>query len=178
MNVVATITRIFSERVSEASAIAFGVAKPDGLIAAERELLEINAKNSEALARLRQISERVDFQKVGEDLLGSEHDALEAERGKLNCEVESRRHRSSALHRQIATIMPDHARALGLALAPSRRRAAERLIKAVDLAEEALRAIGDSNKILSEAGLSPPRSFPVPYSDAMKGLAGKILKET
>ena len=180
MNFIAAIQKMLPGplRGSDVDAIVAAVIKPVALNDAECALAENVALEASLTKRQGEIAERLNFQSpLRTAVLKVEHDALVAENVDLNRQVIDLRDRARELRAQIASLMPEYARSVAVALAPFRVSVAEQLADAVALAEQALADISESNKTLIAVGMSPPAAFALPYAAALKGLSDKILKE-
>jgi hypothetical protein len=179
MNLIAAISTLLPAAPSSGvAAIVAGVRKSAGLIEAESALAENSAAEVAATKRLSEIAERLDIKSSLRTIFKDERDALESERSDLRREADERRSRAVDLRRLVAELMPEYARSVSVALSTFRRLAAEQLIDAVLMAEEAMTDIAISNRALLSVGFSPPGAFALPYSVAARELAYRILKET
>lgn len=182
MNLVATLAKLMLPSLIclGVDAIVAGVAKPIALHDAECALSERVSLEATLTKRLGEIAERLNFRSPLPRMVLSrtEQDELEAESALLNRQILDARNEASELRRRVVQLMPEYARAVAAALAPFRRSAAEQLLDAVGLAEQALSDIDKSNRALAEVGIASTAAFPLPLAAALKSLAEKVILET
>ncbi|MGX1321812.1 hypothetical protein AB7M17_005265 [Bradyrhizobium sp. USDA 377] len=182
MTVVASLSKLLPSSLicPGVESIVAAVAKPIALHDAERALAERVAFEASLTKRLGEIEERLNFRSPLPRMVLSktEQDELEAERIVLNRKVLNARTEAGELRRQVAGLMQEHARSVAASLAPFRRSAAEQLLDAVSLAEQALADIDKSNKALTSVGIAPPAAFALPLAAALKALAEKVIMES
>jgi chromosome segregation ATPase len=182
MSFAATFQAMIAKAVpprSEVDAIVASVVKAPEIIAAEREFAENAAARQAAAKRLAEIFERLNFKSpVRRTLFAQEQNQLEAERADLNRKVSELTANARRLQSQIANLTPAYARCVAAALVEFRSRAAEQLLDSVSAAEAALDDLRQSNKALMAVGMTPAGAFAMPYAEALKGLATKVLNES
>lgn len=178
MNVVAAISKLLPPSLvcPGVDSIVAAVIKPVALQDAERALSERAALEASLTRRLEEIAERLSYRSP-KILFENEQRKLEAERAAIGDQIAGLRNEANDLRRQVAALMPAHARSVAAALNPFRRSAAEQLLDAVGLAEQALADIDQSNKALNSVGMTPPAAFALPYAAALRALADKVASE-
>src|SRR6476646_4959571 len=179
MNLIEAVQRLLpAPQRTSVERIVDAVPKPADLLKAERDLAENLQLAASLTKRQGAIAERLNVQApIRASLLKVDQDALVAENNEINRKLIDLRSRAGELRAHLASLLPDHARAVAIALNPFRRSAAEQLADGVSQVEQALSDIAESNKALFALGLTPPAAFSLPYSKAMKALSDKILQE-
>jgi hypothetical protein len=180
MNLVAAIQKMLpAPPRSSVERIVDAVPKPADLLKAEKELAENLQLAASLTKRQGEIAERLNVQSpIRTPLFKVDHDAVVAENIEINGKLINLRKCAGELRAHIASLLPDHARSVAIALIPFRRSAAEQLADGVNQVEQALAEIAESNRTLFALGLTPPSAFSLPYSKALKGLADKVRKES
>lgn len=180
MTFVETIRRAIlpcAQPQSGVAAIVAGVEKPPAMIQAERVLLEIAASRPALTKRRAEIFERLNFQSPSRTVFKPEEDALRAEQADIDQHVSDLNTRAFELRREIDGLMPEYARAVAVALAGFRHRAAENLLDSIIALEEAIADVSETARALSAVGISVPSASSLAYAKAYKSLAEKILTE-
>ncbi|MGX1107843.1 MULTISPECIES: hypothetical protein [Bradyrhizobium] len=182
MNVATALSKLLPSSLvcPGIDSIVAAVAKPVALLDAECALSERVALEASLTKRLGEIAERLNFRSPlpRMALSKTEQEELEAESALLNRQILDARNEASELRRRVMQFKPEYARSVATALAPFRRSAAEQLLDAVGLAEQALADIDRSHRALTAVGIASPAAFALPLAAALKSLAERVIVET